>query len=188
MKKQFKDSDVYKVGEIIILAKEIADRLDELIPELVKTYKDKKLLVVGLLTGAAWITVDVLSRLHKHGVTDAQLTFMKVSSYQNGTTAAFEPRIEYDMLINPTGRHILLIDDIADTAKTLAAVTGLLQSKHVASVKSLVLLDKPSRREVTYRPDYVCFEIPNIWVQGRGMDSDGIGRGDPDIRKGPYSY
>src|SRR6202035_4879032 len=100
--------------------------------------------------------------------------------------ATFEPRIEYDMVITPQGREILLIDDIADTGKTLVAVTALLQSKNAATIASLVLLDKPSRREVAYKPDYCGFEIPNIWVQGRGMDSDGYGRGDPNIRKGPY--
>ena len=153
-----------------------------------KEYKDKKLLLVGLLTGAAWLTVDLLERLHTKGVTDAQITFMKVSSYHNGDTATYEPRIEYDMLINPQGRHIVLIDDIADTGKTLDAVSKLLKSKNPASLKALVLVDKPSRRETVFTPDFIGFEIPNVWVQGRGMDSDGLGRGDPHIRKGPYYY
>lgn len=183
-----KEPNSYKEGDIIISAEEIDKRLDELVLAFATEYKDKHVLLVGLLTGAAWLTVDLLERMHNAGLVDVELTFMKVSSYQNGTTATFEPRIEYDMLINPQGRHILLVDDIADTGKTLAAVSELLKSKDVAAVKSLVLLDKPSRREVDYKPDYVGFEIPNIWVQGRGMDSDGYGRGDPNIRKGPYHY
>ncbi|SRR5258708_6312779 len=188
MKKEFKNPDEYKEGDIIVSSEEINKRLDELVPQLAKEYRGKRLLLVGLLTGAAWLTVDLLERLHVLGMTDAQLTFMKISSYRNGSTATYEPRIEYDMLINPQGRHILLVDDIADTAKTLTAVIALLKSKDVATVKSLVLVDKPSRREVIYKPDYCGFEIPNIWVQGRGMDSDGYGRGDPNIRKGPYHY
>ena len=188
MKKEFKKPDEYKEGDIIISAEEIDQRLDELAEQLGKEYKDKRLLLVGLLTGAAWLTVDFLERLHKQGITDSQLTFMKVSSYHNGDTAAYEPRIEYDMLINPQGRHILLIDDIADTGKTLSAVIHLLRSKGVLQVKSLVLVDKPSRRKIDFQPEYVGFEIPNVWVQGRGMDSDGFGRGDPNIRKGPYRY
>ncbi len=188
MKKHFKDPDAYNVGEIIISAEEIDMRLDDIVPVVAKRYKNKRLLLVGLLTGAAWLTVDILERLHIQGVSDIELTFMKVSSYQNGTTATFEPRIEYDMLINPQGRDILLVDDIVDTGKTLSSVTTLLHHKNAKMVKSLVLLDKPSRREVVYKPDYYGFEIPNIWVQGRGMDSDGYGRGDPAIRKGPYHY
>src|SRR6266568_1252357 len=169
MKKEFKNPEEYKEGDIIVSAKEIDTRLDELASQLVKEYKGKKLLLVGLLTGAAWLTVDLLERFHNLGITDAQLTFMKVSSYRNGDTAAFEPRIEYDMLLNPKGRNVLLVDDIADTGKTLSAVSALLKSKDIATVKSLVLVDKPSRREIVYTPDYVGFEIPNVWVQGRGM-------------------
>lgn len=185
---KFKNPEEYKEGDIIISAKEIDQRLDELALEITKEYKSKKVLLVGLLTGAVWVTVDLLSRLHGQGITDAQVTFMKVSSYHNGVTAAYEPRIEYDMLINPQAREILLIDDIADTGKTLAAVSALLDNKGAKGVKSFVLVDKPSRREVSFQPDYIGFEIPNVWVQGRGMDSDGFGRGDPHIRKGPYFY
>lgn len=188
MKIDLKNADAYREGDILISAKEIDKRLDELMSQIVKVYKDKRVLVVGLLTGAAWFTVDILERLHTLGVTDTELTFMKVSSYRNGDTATSEPRIEFDMLINPQGRDILLTDDIADTGKTLVAVTTLLQSKAVASIKTCVLINKPSRREVTFTPDFCGFEIPNIWIQGRGMDSDGYGRGDPNIRKGPYTY
>ncbi|HVA96156.1 MAG TPA: phosphoribosyltransferase family protein [Candidatus Acidoferrales bacterium] len=188
MKKDFKDPNAYKEGDILISAEEIDQRLDELVPQLVEEYEGKRLLLVGLLTGAAWFTTDILERLHALGMTDAELTFMKVSSYHNGTTSQFEPRIEYDMLVNPKRRNILLIDDIADTGKTLSAVTAVLRSKDAASVKTFVLVDKPSRREVDCKPDFCGFEIPNIWVQGRGMDSDGYGRGDPNIRKGPYHY
>jgi hypoxanthine phosphoribosyltransferase len=188
MKKDFNNPDSYKEGDILISAEEINKRLDVLVSQLAKDYKDKRLLIVGLLTGAAWLTVDILERLHILGVSDVEMTFMKVSSYHNGDTATYEPRIEYDMLINPQGREVLLIDDIADTGKTLAAVVALLQSKAVASIRTFVLVDKPSRREVDFKPDYCGFEIPNIWIQGRGMDSDGYGRGDPNIRKGPYKY
>ena len=188
MKKEFKKPEDYKKGDIIITAVEIDKRLNELVSDLVTEYKNKKLLLVGLLTGAAWLTIDILERLHLQGIIDAQLTFLKVSSYHEGDTATYDPRIEFDLLINPQGRHLLLIDDIADTGKTLHAISTLLQSKAVASLRSLVLVDKPSRREIIFHPDYVGFEIPNVWVQGRGMDSDGYGRGDPNIRKGPYHY
>ena len=176
----------YKEGDILISSEEIDKRLEEFVPQLVKEYKGKNLLLVGLLTGAAWITVDLLTRLYIYGVTDAELNFMKVSSYRNGDKASTKPRIEYDALINLHGRHVLLVDDIVDTGNTLAKVMELLKGKTVATIKSFVLVDKPSRREVDFKPDYIGFEIPNIWVQGRGMDSDGYGRGDPNIRKGPY--
>jgi hypoxanthine phosphoribosyltransferase len=183
-----KDSDKYAIGEIIIPSEEIEKCLDELSLQLVKSYKNKKLLLVGLLTGAAWITVDLLERLHRLDLSDVELTFMKVGSYKKGTKATNEPQIELDLSVDPQKRTILLIDDITDTGKTLTTVINHLKNKGTAAVHSFVLLDKPSRREVVYEPDYIGFEIPNIWVQGRGMDSDGFGRGDSDIRKGPYYY
>ncbi|HWY79388.1 MAG TPA: phosphoribosyltransferase family protein [Candidatus Sulfotelmatobacter sp.] len=188
MNSHFRNPDAYKEGEIIISAEAIDERINELALQLANVYRGKQLLIIGLLTGAVWLTVDLLERLHASGVTDAELTFMKSSRYQNGTIATCDPRIEYDIVINPQGRNILLVDDIVDTGKTLFSVIDLLKSKDIETVKSIVLLDKPSRREVEYTPDYVGFEIPNIWVQGRGMDSDGYGRGDPAIRKGPYHY
>lgn len=188
MNKKFRDPDAYKAGEIIIAAEEIDNRLDEIARKLAKEFENKHLLLVGLLTGAAWLTVDLLERLHKAGLTDGELTFIKVSSYQNGTTATQEPHLAYDMTINPKRRNILLVDDIADTGKTLGMATQLLQNKKAEMIRSLVLLDKPSRRKVAFHPDYCGFTIPNIWVQGRGLDSDGYGRGDPNIRKGPYHY
>ena len=188
MKQQFEVPESYKEGDILISSEEIDNRLDELILQLAKEYRDKQLLLIGLLTGAAWVTVDVLERLHVSGVTDAQLTFMKVSSYRNGTKATSSPRIEHDVVVNPQGRHILLVDDIADTGKTLSEVVALLKSKEAASLNTFVLVDKPSRREVAFTPDFCGFVIPDVWVQGRGMDSDGYGRGDPNIRKGPYRY
>src|SRR5260221_4017606 len=123
MKILFKEPDAYKVGDIIISEAEIDNRLDELAQELVRKYKNKHLLIVGLLTGAAWFAVDLLKRLHMYGVTDAELTFLKVSSYEDSTTSLYDPRIEYDTLISPKGRNMLLIDDIVDTGKTLVAVT-----------------------------------------------------------------
>ncbi len=188
MKITFKDPKEYKEGDIIIPEKAIEERLDELAAQLDNAYENKQLLLVGLLTGAAWLTVDILERLHTLGKTDTRVTYMKVSSYQTGDTASYDPRVEFDVEINPKNRTILLIDDIADTGKTLAAVTTLLKSKDPASITSLVLVDKPSRRETVFVPEYVGFEIPNVWVQGRGMDSEGFGRGDPNIRKGPYYY
>jgi hypoxanthine phosphoribosyltransferase len=188
MKKTFKDKDEYKEGDVIISAKEVDARMDEVVKDIVSEYKNKRLLLVGLLTGAAWLTTDLLTRLHIAGFTDVELMFIKIRSYENGTNTAYEPRIEYDTLINPKGRHVLIVDDIADTGKTLQAVLKFFINKNVASVRSFVLVNKPSRRQIQYKPNYAGFEIPDIWVQGRGMDSDGFGRGDPNIRKGPYLY
>lgn len=183
-----KHPDTFKPGEIIIPAAVIDERIKILAEEVTKDYRHKKLLVIGLLTGAAWLTTDLFKRLHALGLIDAELSFMKVASYFSETTSQKEPRIDYDLPVNPEGKHILIVDDIADTGKTLSVVEKLLVSKDAKSVKSLVLIDKPSRRTTDYQPSYVGFIIPDIWIQGRGMDTDGYGRGDPNIIKGPFKY
>jgi len=185
---KFKHPNDYKPGEIIIPAEDIDGRIKELAQKIARDFAGKQVLVVGLLTGAAWFTVDLFSGLHGNGLTDAELAFMKVASYPSGIISSHEPRIEYDLPVSPHARNILLVDDIADTGKSLFVVEKYLKSKDAKLVKSVVLLDKPSRREVVFKPDYVGFTIPNIWVQGRGMDSNGFGRGDPNIIKGPYTY
>lgn len=184
----FKDSDQYTPGEIIIPAKVIDHRIEELASQIVREYAKKNLLVIGLLTGGVWLTVDLLTHLHKQGVPDTEVNFIKVVSYPTGTTALHEPQLAYDVSIHPQGRDILIVDDIVDTGKSLALVENVFKSKDVRSIKSIVLLNKPSRRKVPYEPTYTGFTIPDIWVQGRGMDSDGYGRGDPNIIKGPYHY
>lgn len=186
MNKRFKDPDAYQPGDILIPSEEIDIRLSEITQELLNTFKNKNLLLVGLLTGACWLTVDILSRLHTLGITDCELAFMKVSSYTNGTKATQKPLITFNSIRLPKNRTVLLIDDIADTGRTLTSVVKHFKNNNVAQIKTLVLLDKPERREVLCIPDYCGFVIPNIWVQGRGLDSEGYGRGDPNIRVGPY--
>jgi len=186
MNKRFNAPEKYKPGDILLTAKEIDTRLDEIALELISTYKNKNLLLVGLLTGASWLTVDILYRLHILGLTDCELAFIKVSSYTNGTKATQKPLITYNSITSPKNRTLLLVDDIADTGRTLTAVIRHFKNKKVTDIKTLVLLDKPERREVLFIPDYCGFVIPNIWVQGRGLDSNGYGRGDPHIRVGPY--
>lgn len=181
----FKDPKDYKPGDIIISSAAIEQRLEQLVQEIVQKYTGKQLLVVGLLKGAAWITVDIFTRLYQKDITDAQLSFMRVKSYAEGTTSQKEPTIAEDLDSDPKGRHVLLIDDICDTGKSLQVVHRLLQNRKAASVATFVLLDKPSRRKVDFTPDYIGFSIPNIWVQGRGMDTDEWGRGNPDIICGP---
>ncbi len=188
-KKKFKHPDIYKPGEILITEQEILTRFDELAQEIQNYYPTtKNVLVVGLLTSAAWITADMYTRLHKYGFMNSELAFMKVSSYQTSGKATHVPEISFTLANDPKGRDILIIDDIADTGKTLSVVTKHLHEQKANSVSTLVLLDKPSRREVVFAPTFIGFTIPDIWVQGRGMDSDGIGRGEANIIKGPYRY
>ncbi len=183
-----KSSDSYKPGDIVISAHEINNRLEELTNVIYKDYKNHpSLLIIGLLTGGAWLTVDLFSKLHARGLYTCELSFIHASSYPIGTQANFAPKVSAVTHINTQNKHILLVDDIIDTGQTLSSVEKKFLVE-ASSVQSFVLLDKPSRRTVSYRPKYVGFTIPDIWVQGHGMDSDGYGRGEANIIMGPYKY
>lgn len=184
----YKKPHEYNPGEIIIPSDQIDQRIDELAMQIEPEIKHAHALVVGILTGGAWFSVDLVARLFKLGVHDIELTFMKVTSYPNGTNAVHEPRIEYDLPVNPSGRHVLIVDDVVDTGKSISLIEEVIRRKDVLRLQSVVLVDKPQRREITYTATYTGFEIPNIWIQGRGMDTDGYGRPDPNIIKGPYRY
>jgi hypoxanthine phosphoribosyltransferase len=182
----FRNPEEYGIGEIILSDEQINQRIAELAQDIATTHNGKQLLVVGLLKGGFRVTSDLVTQLHDKGLTDVEITFLKTKSYLDKTEAQQEPEITQDMDINPEGRHILLVDDIADTGKSLKMVEENLSARGAESIASFVLLDKPSRREVDFVPTYIGFTIPNIWVQGRGMDTNEKGRADRHIRRGPY--
>jgi hypoxanthine phosphoribosyltransferase len=185
---QFKDPQEYKPGDILIQHKIIQERIKELSAEIAEKYKGKRLLIVGVLKGAFKIMSDLTSELHKQGLTDLEISFITMKSYPDGTKAKYEPRIVQDMDISSEGRPVLLVDDVLDTGRSLEIVDKLIKSRGAVSVESFALVDKPERRQIDYKANYVGFTIPNIWLQGYGMDTAELGRGEPNIIVGPHKY
>lgn len=185
---QFKRAKDYKPGEIIISHEFIQERIKELGTMVAKKYKGQKLLVVGILKGAFKVTADLTTELHKLGVTDLEISFIAMKSYPDGTKAKYEPKIVQDMDISPEGRQALLVDDVLDTGKSLQVVHKLIKDRGAKSVESFALVDKPERRQVNYKADYVGFTIPDVWLQGYGMDTGEVGRAESNIIVGPYNY
>jgi hypoxanthine phosphoribosyltransferase len=177
----------YQPGDILIPHEEIQKEMEELALEIAKKYKGQKLIVVGILKGAFKLTADLTSKLHEQGLTDLEISFIFMRSY-SGTNAGERLEILQDMDVDPRGRHVLIIDDILDSGRSLKEASDLIKLKGAASVESFVLLDKKEGRVVEYEADYVCFKIPKVWVQGFGMDTDGIGRADKNVIVGPYKY
>jgi hypoxanthine phosphoribosyltransferase len=175
-------------GEILISQKQIKEKLEELAVKIGKKYKGKKLLVVGILKGAFKLTADLTSELHKQGLTDLEISFVTLKSYPDGTRAKYEPKIIQDMDINPEERAVLLVDDVLDTGRSLLVMHKLIEAKKAKSIESLALVDKPEKRQVDYKTNYVGFTLPDIWLQGYGMDTTEVGRADPNIIVGPYTY
>ena len=155
------------VEKILISEKEITDRCTELGAQISRDYDGKDPIIVGLLKGS----VPFMAELIKHITVDCEIDFMAVSSY-SGTESMGDVKIVKDLDHSIKGCHVLVVEDIVDTGKTLEKVKELLYSKGAASVKVVSLLDKPDRRIVDIEAEYVGFVIPNEFVIGFGLDFD----------------
>jgi hypoxanthine phosphoribosyltransferase len=167
--------------EEVISEAEIQKRIEVLATEIVQEYDNKQVLLVGVLKGSVIFLADLVRELWRQQLTDVEIDFIGISSYENGDTESSKnPRITMDLSSNVRGRHVLLVEDVVDTGYSLEALTRLLTQRQPASIKTAVLLSKISRREVGVRVDYVGFEIDG-WIEGYGLDTDEKFRGRPNI-------
>ena len=146
------------IEKVLISKEEILAKAAELGKQLTEEYQGKNPLVVGILKGA----VPFMTYL--------ELDFMDVSSYGNATVSSGEVKIVKDLDTNVEGRHILIVEDIIDSGRTLAYLVDLFRYRKAASVKIVTLLDKPEGRVVDIKADYVGFDVPNEFVVGYGLD------------------
>ncbi|MBD7909747.1 MULTISPECIES: hypoxanthine phosphoribosyltransferase [Clostridium] len=151
----------------ILLSKETIDtRIEELGAEITKDYEGKNLYVLSLLRGSFMFTADLVRALD----TKVMVGFMTTSSYGHSETSSGEVKIVNDIPDNIEGFDVLIVDDIVDTGYTMEFIINHVKKLGAASVKSCVLLDKPSRRKTNVHPDYRCFEIDDVFVVGYGLD------------------
>ncbi len=169
----------YVIDEMIS-AKVIAARIEELCREITTEFRNTdKLVVVGLLRGSFVFIADLVRELDL----PIEVDFLEASSYGDNTESSREVRILKDLRGAIEGRDVLVVEDIVDTGYTLRHVLGLLRSRKPARMKSIALLDKPSRREVDIRADWIGFEIPDEFVVGYGIDFAQRNRNLPFIGK-----
>ena len=145
----------------------VENRIKELAKEIEKDYQGKELMVIGLLKGSIVFMTDLIKEIDLPLVID----FMSVSSY-SGTTSTGVIKILKDTDIDVKGKDVLIVEDIIDTGLTLSRVKKMLIERGTKTLKICTLLDKPSRRTVDMKGDYVGFEIPDEFVVGYGLDYD----------------
>jgi hypoxanthine phosphoribosyltransferase len=165
------------IQRVLIPESEIVRRLDSVAREIHAGIAGRPFTVVGVLDGACVFVSDLIRRLPD----PIELAFVSAKSYRGGTESG---RLELDFL--PTdksieGRNLLLVDDILDTGRTLAALSAELRVRGAAEVTSCVLLDKPARRVADFDADYRCFEIEDVFVVGYGLDYAGRYRNLPYV-------
>ena len=169
----------YVIDEMIS-AKAIAARIETLCREIQSEVAGtEKLTVVGLLRGSFVFIADLVRELDL----PIEVDFLEASSYGDGMESSREVRILKDLRGAIEGRDVLVVEDIVDTGHTLHHVRNLLMSREPARLKTIALLDKPSRREVDMKADWIGFEIPDEFVVGYGIDFAQRDRNQPFIGK-----
>ncbi|MFH6787873.1 hypoxanthine phosphoribosyltransferase [Streptococcus suis] len=159
------DKDIKK---ILVSEEEIVAKCKELGQILATDYADKNPILVGILKGSIPFMAELMKHIDAHVETD----YMVVSSYHGGTESSGTVKIIKDLDNSVAGRHIIFVEDIIDTGRTLKELKELFALRQAASIKIATLIDKPEGRVVEIEPDYTCFTIPNEFVVGFGLDYD----------------
>lgn len=162
---------------ILITEDELKKKIKELGEIITKDYKDKDIMLIGVLKGC----VLFLSDLAKEIDLPLSMDFMVVSSYGTSTKSSGVVRIIKDLEKDITGKDILIVEDIVDTGLTLNYLVDYLKSRNANSVKVCALLEKPDRRIANVKMDYVGFHIPDEFVVGYGLDYNEIYRNLPFV-------
>ena len=156
---------------------QIAEAVRKLGRQITEDYQGKDLTMVCILNGASVFFIDLIREVDL----PLSIGFMAVSSYGSGTSSTGVVRIIKDLDQNIENKHVLIVEDIVDSGKTLHFLLQVLSQRHPASIHVAALLDKPARRVVDLKTRYSCFDIPDAFVVGYGLDFDEKYRNLPDI-------
>lgn len=167
------------IDRILIRGDRIAARIKEMADQIGRIYADadQGLMIVCVLSGAIIFVADLI----RHLPMKMKVGLITVSSYPGKATESQGVRLLGSFQLDVAGRHVLVVDDILDTGRTLRAVQEGLAREGPASLRTCVLLRKPGRAPDDVRADLVGFEIEDVFVVGYGLDYDGNYRNFPHI-------
>lgn len=165
------------IEKVLYSADDIQAAIDRLAKQLTVEYRDKKPLIVSVLSGAVLFTVDLIKKMDIM----AQIDFIDVSTYFGGTATTGQLKLIHDMTANVKGRNILITEDIVDSGRTLDYLVKLLKKRGAKSVKTVSLLNKPEGREFDVNVEYYGFKVPNEFLVGYGLDYKGYYRNLPYV-------
>ncbi|SHH90776.1 hypoxanthine phosphoribosyltransferase [Sporanaerobacter acetigenes] len=155
-----------KQRRILFSSEEIRKRNEELGTEISNDYKDGELVIISLLRGSFIFASDLVRNI----TIPVEIDFMTTSSYENREESTGKVKIVTDIRSDIEGKDVLIVDDIIDSGFTMKYVIDHIQDKKPKSIKTCVLLDKPSRRRVEVYPDYAGFSIPDVFIVGYGLN------------------
>ena len=157
----------HRIG-VLFSETQIADRISELAREIAAR-KPARLLVVPVLKGSFIFAADLIRAMHHAGLSP-EVDFMMLSSYRAATRSSGQVQVLRDIESDVKGRHVLLVDDILESGRTLAFAKDLISARGAARVYTAVLLNKPGHLAANIGADFECFKCPDKFVVGYGMD------------------
>lgn len=159
--------DIYSgIKRVLISEDEIKQKVKEAGEWVSKEYEGKPLLLISILNGAFVFMADFCREVK----IPCEIAFMCAKSYYSGTVSAGEVNVTMDVSQDISGYHVIIVEDIIDTGRTLRDVVDMLKKRNPLSLKVITLLDKPSRRIVDFEADMSLFTIPDHFVIGYGLD------------------
>lgn len=165
------------IERILVTKEQISAAVKQLAARITQDYADHPPVIIGILKGAVVFFADLIREIDLPVTTE----FMAISSYGDKTKSSGVVRILKDLDRDITGEHVLIVEDIVDSGRTLAYLKEVLKTRNAASVSIVTLLDKPSRRVTPLEVRYSCFDIPDAFVVGYGLDYAEKYRNLPDI-------
>jgi hypoxanthine phosphoribosyltransferase len=154
------------VRRVVYDASQIASRVAEMGAEITAAYPDGDLLVLGLLKGSFIFLSDLVRQIQR----PLHVDFLVASSYGEGTVSSGNVRLVYDPETNLEGKHILLVEDIVDTGRTLNRLMGLLEARKPRSLEICALLHKHIAEELKHDTKFIGYDAPHEFLVGYGLD------------------
>ena len=153
------------IQSVLMTEEEILAKVAEVGEQITRDFEGKNPVFVGVLKGCFIFMADLMRNVK----VNCSVDFMAVSSY-SGTSSTGAVKINKDLSENIEGRHVIIVEDILDSGVTLSYLKQYLLVRKPASISIVTLMDKPSRRKADIYADYFCFEVPDAFVVGYGLD------------------
>jgi hypoxanthine phosphoribosyltransferase len=172
----------HHIDDILFTADDIRKRVAELVDDMAQEYQSENLVMIGILRGSFMFFADLVREANRHEF-HPRIDFITMESYGGEMESSGTVKVVKEIVVDVNGADVVLVDDILDTGRTLTFACEHMKEKGARSVKSCVLLDKPSRRIIPTEADYVGFTVEDYFVVGYGLDYDSYYRELPHIAK-----
>lgn len=152
--------------KLLICEKDIDTRINEIGKIISEKYSGKTVHLICVLKGGAFFMCELAKRI----TVDVSMDFMAVSSYGSGTESSGNVKIVKDLDEPVEGKNVIIVEDIIDSGRTLSTLVEMLKSRKPNSLEICTLLDKKEKRVTDVDVQYVCFDVPDVFVVGYGLD------------------